>query len=127
MQFGSPPVRKRLDSIVPMINVVFLLLIFFLMSATIAPQPPFDLNLPESRAAASGERADTLYLDAGGLAAYGGATGDAAFQLLARRPGDQPLEIRADAALAANALAAILPRLAALGVRETRLITVGGR
>ncbi|MGR3522560.1 MAG: biopolymer transporter ExbD, partial [Paracoccus sp. (in: a-proteobacteria)] len=32
-----------------MINVVFLLLIFFLLTAQIAPAPPFDVTPPDSR------------------------------------------------------------------------------
>ena len=48
MQFPDPPRRKPPESIVPMINVVFLLLIFFLMTAQIAPPDPFEINPPDS-------------------------------------------------------------------------------
>jgi len=40
MEFARPRHRRPLEPIVPMINVVFLLLIFFLMSAQIrTPRP----------------------------------------------------------------------------------------
>ena len=32
------------DNIVPMINIVFLLLIFFLLAGTLSPRPPFELE-----------------------------------------------------------------------------------
>jgi hypothetical protein len=46
---------------------------------------------------------------------------------LARREGDSPLDIRADAGLPATRLAGLLGELAALGIDETRLITVDAR
>lgn len=46
MDFAPPKRRPRAESIVPMINVVFLLLIFFLMTAQIAPPDPFEVAPP---------------------------------------------------------------------------------
>ena len=40
MQIDMPKRRPRGESIIPMINVVFLLLIFFLLTAQIAPADP---------------------------------------------------------------------------------------
>jgi periplasmic protein TonB len=53
MDFGSPPRRPRAESVVPMINVVFLLLVFFLMTATIAPPDPFASVPPDPFASAA--------------------------------------------------------------------------
>lgn len=122
--FSFAPLRKRRmgEPVVPMINVVFLLLIFFLMSAQITSAPPFDVVTPQ--AAASDGRTPperTLWIDASGRLAYDTARGDAVWPLVAA--GSGPLHIRADAQVPAARLAALLPRLAALGVTETVLIT----
>lgn len=41
----------RLDPILPMVNLVFLLLIFLLLAATLAPRPPVTVDPPRARAA----------------------------------------------------------------------------
>ncbi|WP_201150810.1 ExbD/TolR family protein [Rhodovulum sulfidophilum] len=64
----------RGESIVPMINVVFLLLIFFLMSARLVPPAPFEAEPPRADGAepAAGEM---LHLSASGDLAFGAARG----------------------------------------------------
>jgi biopolymer transport protein ExbD len=124
MDFAPPRRRRPAEAIVPMINVVFLLLIFFLMSAQIAPPAPFDVSLPQSDAGARAGPADTLYMDAEGRLAFNAARGAAVLEALAARaaPGE-PLQIRADARLEARALARFLPELAARGVAEVEIVT----
>ena len=140
MDFSDPP-RKSADNMLPMINVVFLLLIFFLMVAQLKQPEAFEVRPPmahdamQDRAEAKGEF--TLLLSADGLPGYRDTTGESAFTSLqsartvhclavdcaAMSPG---LTLRADAALPASALAAVLPRLAALGFSEVRLVTQPG-
>ena len=126
MRFDAPPRRPAAESIIPMINVVFLLLIFFLMTAEIAPPEPFPVTLPASAADTPAPRGLTLFLGPDGTPGFEDATGPAALARLGERlaaaPG--PLRIRADAAAPAAALAALMPRLAALGVTDLRLVTV---
>ncbi|MEX5726649.1 biopolymer transport protein ExbD [Rhodovulum iodosum] len=124
MQFAplSRPRRPR-ESVVPMINVVFLLLVFFLMTAQIAPPDPVEVSPPTAPGAALPE-ADTLYADAQGGLAYGTARGDAVFAALAARDTGAPLILRADAGLEARALAGILRRLAEAGQTRVSLVTV---
>jgi biopolymer transport protein ExbD len=121
----APPRRPRQprENIVPMINVVFLLLIFFLMTAQIAPPDPFDITPPNSTSPVAAESPDVLYIAADGTLAFGALRDDAVFGALAQRLGTQPLLIRADAALKAGDLARLLPRLASAGVDEVALIT----
>jgi len=124
MQFSNPRRRRAAEPIVPMINVVFLLLIFFLMSAQIAPRAPFDVTLPQGAGGDRAVPADTLYMDAGGRLAFNEARGDAVFDALAARAtADDPLHIRADARLEARALARLLPQLAARGVKRIEIVT----
>lgn len=111
------------QNIVPMINVVFLLLIFFLMTAEIAPPDPFEIDPPTAEAEIAERGDETLYIDAEGRLAFGEFRDEAVFEALSTRDGGTPLRIRADAALPATALAAILPRLAEAGQSEVRLIT----
>lgn len=122
MKFASPRRSTPAESIVPMINVVFLLLIFFMMSATIMPPAPFDLTLPETQTDADPVGDETLYLSAQGALSYGGALEDAAWALLAARQDAGALTLRADAALEAATLAQVLARLSALGVANVELV-----
>jgi biopolymer transport protein ExbD len=127
MRFDAlSPRQARGENIVPMINVVFLLLIFFLMSAQIAPPDPVEISLPESASGEAQVQDDTLYVDAQGNLFFGADKGEAVWNLLASRDQSSPLLIRADATLPAAELAALLPKLAAAGVTDTLLVT-GGR
>jgi biopolymer transport protein ExbD len=130
MQIQPPRApRSPRESVVPMINIVFLLLIFFLMTAQIAPREPFDVALPEADAETAPDGAPTLFIAADGSLAFGEARDAEVWDTLAAiaRSTDKPgLLIRADANLPAAELAALLPRLAALGLGQVRLITVAG-
>lgn len=120
MRFSRPPRRPLPESIIPMINVVFLLLIFFLMSARLAPAPPAKVEVP---LAISDQRAtaDTvLYLAEDGLA-MGDLRGDAVWQMLAALDADHVVTLRADARLSASEVAKTLARLAGLGVTQVAL------
>ena len=63
MRFASPPRRSPPESVVPMINVVFLLLIFFLISAQISPPDPFETRLPVAQSDGVQKHANILYND----------------------------------------------------------------
>lgn len=119
------PARQPRESIVPMINVVFLLLVFFLMTAQIAPPEPFPVTPPDAADSSPSTASDiVLFVAADGTPARDGVVGDAA---LAGLPPGTPLTIRADRALPAPALARLLARLAAQGVTDVALITRGAR
>lgn len=116
----AAPQPKRGEPIVPMINVVFLLLIFFLMTAQIAPPDPFDIDLPAAPLGDSAEAALPLYLSADGEIAFGAARGAPALQA-AKDQG--PVVLRADAHAKGADLARALTQLAALGAGEVTLVT----
>lgn len=119
-----PRTRRRMrESIVPMINVVFLLLIFFLMTAQIAPPEPFEVTLPTAPDGADPVSEDRLYLDRTGLAGYQGLIGAQAMDLLTdSREKDLPLQIRADAELEATRLAQLLKQLASAGFKHVEVM-----
>lgn len=124
-----PPKRNRSldDKILPLINVVFLLLIFFVLAGAITRAAPFDLTLPTSQQ--SEQRtlpADpVLSIAADGRLAFNDETVAAAelTTKLADWPADTPLQVRADSALKARQLSAILLQLRAAGIAEVRLLT----
>lgn len=116
------PKRGPRETVVPMINVVFLLLIFFLMTATVAVPPPFSLALPEGRASQDAGARDVLFMGADGRLAYGTMRGEAVFDALAAREAASPLELRADGAVPASDVTGLLERLAGLGVADIRLV-----
>ena len=127
--FELPPGRRRgrIDSVVPMINIVFLLLIFFLMTATIAPPDPLAVRLPEGAAGDAAGRSEVLHVAADGRLAYGEARGEAVFAAIAARGPDAPaLRVRADRGLEGAALADLLARIGAAGAGPVRLV-VGQR
>jgi len=103
-----------------MINVVFLLLIFFLMTAQIAPPDPLEVTPPVADAAPREMRDDTLYLDADGALAFGTLRGDPAIAAAASMA---TLSLRADAGLPATDLAQVLMQLAAAGQTRVTLVT----
>jgi biopolymer transport protein ExbD len=63
MQFKSPQKRKVLLNITSMIDVLFLLLIFFMVSTTFLEQPGIKLELPHAKSAVVSEQKDyTLFV-----------------------------------------------------------------
>jgi biopolymer transport protein ExbD len=128
MQSGFPIItakrrRRAGDTFVPMINIVSLLLIFFLLSATIAPPDPFDMTLPEAAIAEAETVAlpDVLHISATGEVIFGEMRGDAALRAVAARQNAGPVALRADAELDGAAFSALLGQLAALGVTDIEL------
>ncbi len=134
MDFAPPPRRRPAENLLPMINVVFLLLIFFLIAAKLAPPEPFAVALPEAEGIAAPDAGLTLHLDATGQPGFADALGDAALVALAAARTElcasvdcavapPMLLLRADANAPAAALAALMPRLAAAGFGAVTLVT----
>ncbi|WP_339949943.1 biopolymer transporter ExbD [uncultured Albimonas sp.] len=128
MRLDAPQPRPPVESVTPMINVVFLLLIFFLMTATIAPPAPFEVELPAAEAEpGAAETPRTLHLAADGRMAFGDARGEAALHAAAEagRDAQTPLALRADGAIEAAALARVLTRLGERGVARADIVVSG--
>lgn len=124
-----PRARAPREGVVPMINVVFLLLVFFMMSATLAPPPALEVEPPRTGAAQDAPETGLpeLAVDAGGTVglAIGGErlAGEAALARIEAEP-PRALSIRADRRLEAAALARLLTRIGAAGVETTFLVMV---
>ncbi|WP_264211209.1 ExbD/TolR family protein [Leisingera thetidis] len=123
MDLTDPPRRPRAESIVPMINVVFLLLIFFLMTSRLSQPEPFDVTPPDASAESEPEADPVLFISAGGRLHFDGAEGDAAIARLATAGADSPaVQLRADAGLEAGTLARVLRQLAEAGLSRAELV-----
>ncbi|MEM8752096.1 MAG: biopolymer transporter ExbD [Pseudomonadota bacterium] len=122
MEFEDAPRRAPSEPFVPMINVVFLLLIFFLMTAEIAPPEPFESEPPVAEAGADPSGFATIHLSPEGAFAFAGAVGSGAVEAARAAAGDGPLMVKADADAPAAVVAAALARLSAAGIAEVELI-----
>lgn len=122
---APPRPPSRVESVTPMINVVFLLLVFFLMSATLVAPGPVPARPPR---ASGGEAApgagSALHLSASGELARGDLRGEAALAAAAAEAASSgaPLRLRADREAPAAALAQAMARLGRLGAGQVALV-----
>jgi len=135
------------DSVIPMINVVFLLLVFFMVAGTIRPTDPIRTQLPEStREGAAPTAPRVLHLGADGALALDGESlvlADLAQALALSgapevsgeagaaggegpgstiREGDVPLALRADASVPFVLVREAIDAIRAAGVQRVELI-----
>ena len=128
------PRRRRPGAAIeltPLIDVVFLLLIFFMTSTVFVRQSRLEINLPPALgAAAPASAAPRLTIDAAGAYALNDeplADGSPATLVAALRAavGDQPrLVIAADAEAAHRTVVAALDAAAQAGIRQVGVATV---
>ncbi|MDF1871586.1 biopolymer transporter ExbD [Vannielia sp.] len=129
LNFSPKPRRARSESIVPMINVVFLLLIFFLMTSQLVPPEPFEVTPPAAALEVEATPAPVLYLSGGGQLGFGDARGEAAlaaFVSAVKQAGEgQVAQLRADKAVPAARVATLMRDLAAAGLSRAQLVVEG--
>lgn len=143
MDFSPPPARARDSNLLPMINVVFLLLIFFLISAQLTPPEPFAVTPPTATPQDEAAPDFTLHLSADDRFGFAetistGPEGDAGViaALVAERDrwcaahdcvAMQPrLFLRADGAVSVARVAALLPLVGGAGFAQLDLVTQAG-
>lgn len=124
MKLDLPDARDRGERlheapVIPMINVVFLLLIFFMMTAVLAPPDPVETIPPVSSSEDEGVQGATLYIAADGRLARGDLRGEAVFGGLS---GAGSVVVKADAGASASRLAEVLARLRGAGVEDVTLL-----
>lgn len=131
MAFGKP-VRRRPDEdqrIMPLINVVFLLLIFFMVAGQLSKTDPVKIEPPlsESEKEPGAREIQVLIAPDGRLLLGGEEIG--AGDLSARLAGileDQKhktVHVKADGSADALDVIAVLDRIKAAGVKKVRLLT----
>lgn len=139
MRLPAPPKRALPDSLLPMIDLVLFLIVFFMIASQFATPEPFAVAPPQ---AAEGEEANgefTLFLSAAGEVAFISATQGARSgpEALTALQADRAaycarsdcqasppiLLLRADLAAPGATLAALLPDLTKAGFPDIRLVT----
>lgn len=125
----APRAKDHDDKLVPMINVIFLLLMFFLIAGNLKPLFSEEQLIPlsGSEALPARERIE-LSLSRDGVLTWGGEAVDAA-RLGARlraQPDGVPdaLSLRADARAQAAALLPVLDALRGIGVQRIAIVTL---
>lgn len=134
------PREKRDDHLIPLINVIFLMLIFFMIVGRITPSEPLTVQPPISGQGREGDdQARVLLIGADGRIALDGELITraalreriAAWVTETRDPSASRrvnLTLKADASVRAGALRETLDLLRAAGVEKVSLITArGGR
>ena len=130
MKFGSQPQERRLDlTVLPMVNIVFLLLIFFMLVGRIAPTGELDVSPPvslsgqvESRRSLRVEISSTREMALDGRRIDTTELIVTLTDILRQDPATQ-IQLKADAGLDANHLIRIMEILRLIGVGKLTLVT----
>jgi len=116
------PTRFRArDGTIPLINVVFLMLIFFLIAGTVAPPLDPDLELVDTSELEGREPPDALVLCADGSLSFRGMPIEPATYMADH--GEGTVRIVPDRAAPGPRLIEVAGALRALGARSTILVT----
>ncbi|MBO9476697.1 biopolymer transporter ExbD [Shimia sp. R11_0] len=125
MQIDKPHKRPKGESIVPMINVVFLLLIFFLMTSRLVEPAPFKVTPPTAASEKKPEAEPVMFLDKDGTLSFEGAEAEAAIANVKAISGTSAvIRLRADQRVPSSLAAKVLSDLAVAGLSNVELIVV---
>ena len=127
----APPVqaRKNIDEkIIPMINIIFLLLMFFLIAGNISELVGEDVIPPRSTSSTVSTSPNTdIILSSEGVITLRGRQFNLS-QLLNQAPGSEPLPariiLRADASARSGSLLPLMDWLRGQGVEKISLVTI---
>ena len=131
MKINVAPRRRDDDeNLIPLINIVFLLLIFFMLAGTFARPDRFEVAPPSSlNPTPAEERQMTVLLSADGRLAIGEREVDKPelqrliMDRLSAEP-DLQVQLKADQDLAAETLIEVMETLRAAGLERLMLLTV---
>ncbi len=116
-----PQPRRKRDSTIPLINVVFLMLIFFLIAGTVAPPLDPDLQLVDTSGLEGREPPDALVLRRDGTLSFRGTPTDAAAYMSGHSAG--PVRIVPDRDVSGPRLIEVTGSLRRLGAASVILVT----
>ena len=118
---SQPAPRKPRDATIALINVVFLMLVFFLIAGTIAPPLQTDLRLVQTDDLEGRQPADALVLSADGTLSFRDTAVDVR-AFVAAQDG-AAVRIVPDRAVAARRLVAVAAELRAAGAQSVLVVT----
>lgn len=116
----APP-RKSRDTTIPLINIVFLMLIFFLIAGQVAPPLDRDLRLVDTAGLEGRAPPDALVLRADGSLAFRGTPTDPARYMADHGAG--PVRVVPDRDVAGARLVELAGELRRLGAGSVILVT----
>ena len=133
MDFSGRPRTKQELNVAPLIDVVFLLLIFFMLASTFIKPEAIDLMLEgSSTGSSSAEEMLNIEVVIDGTIRLNGlrlSMSQLETELASRIQGDQtrPLTIKAEAEVPVQTLVSIMDRVRAAGTNNLRLATPEAR
>ena len=110
MNFRKTSYVREKENIVPMINIVFLLLIFFLITSSLVPRPVEVIERPFGWGDSNVDDPNYLFITGSSEIIYLGQTGEMAWELI-KKSEPTELTIEADRNLAANKFISLLNKL----------------
>jgi biopolymer transport protein ExbD len=130
MHFTPPRPKNEDDHILPLINVVFLLLIFFMLAGSLSASDPFKIDPAHSASQASpGEMDVQILMGSDGQIALDGVVVSQSdlIATLTPRLAENPeilVRLRADGGINATEVISVMEKLHKIGVSRLKLLTV---
>ena len=132
IEFDQAPPRRQFETLIPLINVVFLLLIFFLLAGTMQPAENVAVSLPKG--ALNDKERDlpsTLIVEADGFVWLGDRVMDAKMAGLFVKQhlgeeGARRVAVKADRDAPADVVLELMEGLREAGVEQVTLLTERG-
>ena len=121
MNFRKTSYVSEKENIVPMINIVFLLLIFFLITSSLVSRPGEIIERPFGLTDAQAEDPNYLFVTSSSEIMYLGESGEIAWNLIEESNLDT-LTIEADRNLAANKFISLLNRLSNINIPHLEMV-----
>ena len=116
------PRRVAKESIIPMVNVIFILLIFFLMTSSFIIPDPFEIEKPYADSSNKITREERLYISKTGKIVVANLDNEDAWRYLEKKT-PKKLLLVTDGRFPAKNLLDISEKLKELGVIEINLLT----
>ena len=121
MNFRKTSYVSEKENIVPMINIVFLLLIFFLITSSLVSRPGEIIERPFGPSDSQVEDPNYLFVTSSSEIMYLGQTGELAWDLI-KESDLNTLTIEADRNLAANKFISLLNKLSDMNIPHLEMI-----
>lgn len=129
MRLSRPEPRRTPENTIALINIVFLMLVFFLIAGTLTPPIDPEVRLVETSDAERAPPPDTLFVAADGSLRWRGATttaGDFVATLAPEGEARPRIRLAADRDLPAATLIDIVGTLRAAGAGTVAIVTERG-
>jgi len=121
MNFSKTSYVSEKENIVPMINIVFLLLIFFLITSSLVPRPGEIIDRPFGLSNSQAKDPNYLFITSSAEIIYLGQTGEAAWDVIKK---NEPalLTLEADRNLAAQKFISLINKLDSMNITQLEMI-----